>query len=83
MSVLVAERAAADLPSITDSAGLDRYLEKLKEEARSNGRATALQVEPGLQAIAKLRPQLGDSVAVEKSHDFSQQLLFVANSVNR
>jgi hypothetical protein len=79
----VGRRVATDLQTVTTPEQLDRYLDKLKDEVRASGHVTALQVEPGLQAIARLRPQLGDEVALRKSREFSRSLVSVENPSNQ
>jgi hypothetical protein len=83
MQAQVMARVARDLPRLRSAADLDAYLDALLREASAQGRASALQVEPGLQAIGKLGARLGDAAARERARTFSARMRAIGKETRR
>jgi hypothetical protein len=61
-----------DRPRLTTSGDVDRYLQELESTARRKHQVTALEVEPGMQAIRDL--QLEPDAMLRRQHDFAQHM---------
>ncbi len=75
--VLRALLKAAELTeaqAVTNEAELDLLLARLEERARSQKMVTALEVQPGIDAILKLAPELGIERMLKKHADFMQRM---------
>jgi hypothetical protein len=73
------ERVARDLPHLQDARQLEAYLDGLVKEATAQGQASALQIEPGIQAIGRFRRELGDEGARKRARRFSQSMLAISH----
>jgi hypothetical protein len=62
------------VPTLHSEGDVDRYLAELQARARRQGRVTAVEVEPGVQAIAQLEASLPPGRAVEKLAEWQQQM---------
>jgi hypothetical protein len=73
-------RAAVDEAIRTETPGLDTpqavdaYLERLEKRAREQGKVTAVEIEPGITAIDRLRGTLGEERVAEKRNRFSRRM---------
>jgi hypothetical protein len=67
---LIARKVAEDLPRLTTPAQLDPYLDGLLAQARAKGQPTALEVDPGVQAIARFRSELGNEGTIRRTTQF-------------
>jgi hypothetical protein len=78
----VQERIAANAGKQRDEAELDAYLNELETQARRNGRVTALEVEPGLDAIRRLTVKLGPALAARKQHEFGDRMATLSQKLD-
>jgi hypothetical protein len=70
------EAAVAEaLPRIHDPRDLDRYLGDLEHSARAQRHVTALEVEPGMQAIFAMQGELGAEETLVRSREFAQRMM--------
>lgn len=60
---------------VEDRAQLEEYLDRLESQARDKGRVTALEVEPGLSAIALLEPELGPEESLKLQTRFANRMM--------
>lgn len=73
-------RAAIDQAVRTETQGLDTpeavdaYLDRLESRARAQGKVTAVEIEPGITAIDRLRSSLGEERVLEKRNQFSRRM---------
>lgn len=73
-------RAAIDDAIRKETAGLDTpeavdaYLDRLEKRAREQGKVTAVEIEPGITAIDRLRGSLGEERVAEKRNRFSRRM---------
>lgn len=61
-------------PPLHSAAEVDGYLSTLETRARNQHRATAAEVEPGIQAIMMLGPKIGMDAALAKVRDFNNRM---------
>ena len=74
MRARIRQAVQSDLPALKTEADVDRYLAELMARAKRNHRVTALEVQPGLEAIRQLRSQLGDERSQTKLMAFSDSM---------
>jgi hypothetical protein len=53
---------------------VERYLELLKKRAIEKGRVTALEVEPGVQALMTIEPELGTEETLRQIRGFADEM---------
>jgi hypothetical protein len=70
MRAEISRKTAEDLSRLATPAQLDPYLDGLLAQARAKGQPTALDVEPGVRAIARFRSELGDEGVVRRTSEF-------------
>ena len=63
-----------DRPRVQTVASLDGYLSDLERAARANHRVTALEVQPGVAAIAALAEELDPQRTIERQMEFARQM---------
>jgi len=63
-----------DVSEIRTVQGLERFLSTLESRARANRKVTAFEVEPGLQAIRRQAPVLGNSEVLKRATEFSKRM---------
>jgi hypothetical protein len=70
-------------PALKSASDVEHYLSDLESQARRNGKVTALEVEPGMQAIAQLRGELGRERAMELELAFGQKMARISAERDR
>jgi hypothetical protein len=79
----VMARVARDLPRVRHPAQLDAYLDELVREAIAKGQVSALQIEPGMHAIARFSGELGEAGARARARAFSARMRAVGKETRR
>ena len=74
MRELIQETVEKETPSLTEIPDLEGYLATLKQRAIDAQQVTALEVEPGIQAILALSGKLGPEETHERIATFSQEM---------
>ena len=76
----VAEIVDREVSIIEDEDGLERYLEVLARRAKENGKATALEVQPGIEAIRHQYSGRNPEKMDEEIIAFSQKMALLSES---
>jgi hypothetical protein len=67
---------------LKSAAEVERYLALLEQRARERGRVSALEVEPGLEAIRENTDQIGPASALQLSVTFSEKMKNLGKTLN-
>ncbi len=72
---------AAITPTLESPRDLDRYVEGLEQRARREHRLAAVDVEPGFEAIRRMRSQVGAERSMQLQAEYVQRLNRLAADV--
>ena len=78
----IRRRRQENAERLTTSAAVDAYLEELKAHARANGVVTALEVQPGVEALESLTEQLGDQETIRRSEAFLNEMALLSRELH-
>jgi len=70
----IAQAVEQKAPALKSPRDVEHYLDDLEAQARRNRQVTALEVQPGLFAIARMRGELGPERALELELQFTQKM---------
>ncbi len=74
MRARIAEVIETQVAHIDTEGQLDDFLDDLSRRARTNGQVSALEFEPGMQALRMMRSKLGPEVVERKRRAFLERM---------
>jgi hypothetical protein len=78
----IAAAVDGEVSELATPAQVDAYLNQLQGRARRQGRVTALEVEPGLAALARFRDELGSDELFRRQERFKLAVLQLARELD-
>jgi hypothetical protein len=70
----VRDTIARELRDVRGPGAVDQYLMTLEARARGKGRVSALEVEPGIEAIRRLQAEIGPERTMQALTEFTQRM---------